>query len=272
MSQAVWKALVAYDGTYYHGFQRQKGLPSIQGQLEESLSTILGEKIKIAGASRTDAGAHAISQVISFSQTKSISAEDLVNGVNALLPRDIVLLKAKLAEADFHARHRALWRRYRYYILNQPQASPFFWRYSFQISQPLDVELMNEKAQVLVGEHDFAAFTTSEEKRSSIRQVYEISCWKCAEWVIVEVRANSFLHNMIRNIVASLIEIGRGDTEISLSDLLHQRKQLKLAPAPPQGLFLEEVGYSKESLASSAGFIGGAFHLYPSFFFLFSRP
>ncbi len=272
MSEAIWKAVVAYDGTNYHGFQRQKELPSIQGQLEEALSTILSEEIKIVGASRTDAGAHAIAQVISFPQTKSLFAEDLVYRLNAVLPRDIIVLKAELAEADFHARYRALWRRYRYYILNQLQASPFFWRYSFHVSHPLNVELMNEKAQVLVGEHDFTAFTTTEEKRSPVRQVYEISCWKCEHWVIVEVRANSFLHNMIRNIVASLIEIGKGNEEINLSDILLQRKQLKLAPAPPQGLFLEEVGYSRERLASPTGLVGGAVHFYPSFFFLFSRP
>jgi tRNA pseudouridine38-40 synthase len=272
MSQATWRAVVAYDGTNYHGFQRQKQLPSIQGQLEKSLGIILNEEVRIAGASRTDAGAHAIGQVISFHQTKSISAQDLVHRANAVLPKDIVFLKAELVEADFHARRRALWRRYRYYILNQPQASPFFWRYSLHVPQPLNVELMAKEAQVLVGKHDFTAFTTSEEKRSPIRQIYEISCWRCDDWVVIEVRANSFLHNMIRNIVASLIEIGKGNAEISLSEILHRKEQLKFAPVSSQGLFLEEVGYSVERLASSARLIGRAVHLYPSFFFLFSRP
>lgn len=240
------RLVVQYDGTQYAGFQSQPDRPTVQGQLQAALSRLLGQRTRIAGASRTDAGVHALGQVVSFTTENVIPMERLVNALNALLPSDIVCAAADEVPDDFHSQFAARRKQYSYRILNRALPSPFLGRYAWHVRQPLDVGAMLEAGQHLVGEHDFAAFCAAHgSAKTSVREVYALDV--CREGDVVEmlVAGNGFLYMMVRIIAGTLVEVGQGKLPPArMAEILVSRDRTQAGrTAPPHGLTLVRVDY-----------------------------
>lgn len=266
--------LVAYDGTQYHGFQRQrKGLVTIQELIENALALLFEPPVRVKGAGRTDAGVHAWGQVVSFhGRGSAIPAERLPWAVNAHLPPDVVVQRAWEVPRDFDARKSATGKVYRYYIWNQAQPWPMFRRYAWHVPRPLDWEAMKRAAALLVGQHDFASFRDlgSSAKRTvrtiralrvcSPADLYGEYCTPaaatttpaaCALWSVpagagfIEVEADGFLYRMVRIIAGTLVEVGLGRRSVdsvAAALALGDRASAGVT-APPQGLVLVAVFY-----------------------------
>ncbi|MCX6343675.1 MAG: tRNA pseudouridine(38-40) synthase TruA [Armatimonadetes bacterium] len=240
------KVVVEYDGADYFGFQYQPGAPTIQGELERVLEKIVKERITIYGAGRTDTGVHAAGQVFNFRTDCGIPIDRVCIAMNTLLPRGIAAVEACEVENDFHARHSARSRLYRYDILNRDTRSALTGRYCWHVRRPLDVESMDRSAQCLLGEHDFSAFEgAGSETRNKVRNMMFVDVKRCGEQVIIELRANAFLRSMVRNIVGTLVEVGLGKRPASqVEEILRSRDRCAAGKiAPPQGLCLVEVEY-----------------------------
>ena len=239
--------IMEYNGTNYHGFQLQANLPTIQGETEEALWKLTGERRRIMTASRTDAGVHAREQVASFRTESSLSPQTFVNGLNHYLPRDIAVKAAHRVDNSFNVRRDALSREYSYYILNRPTRSPIWEGLAYLVSARLDTTAMNQACQALIGEHDFASFVTCMEARikSTVRCVYRAEIEKDGELAIFNVLANSFLPHQIRNKVGALIRVGLDKMTINEFNNLVEAKQPGMAKptAPACGLYLTQVNY-----------------------------
>jgi tRNA pseudouridine38-40 synthase len=238
--------VVQYDGTDYCGFQRQPGLPTIQSELEGALSALLGEETQITGAGRTDAGVHAIGQTLTFESRSPIPVERIVPALNSLLPGDIGAVEARVVPEQFHPRYDAVGKLYVYRILNRRLPSPFIGRYAWHLVWDLDVERMREAAGLLVGEHDFKAFSSSGGSvDSTVRELRRLDVEAQGELIEIRAEAGGFLYMMARRIVGTLTDAGRG--LISLEDVDEilrslDRTRVKTV-APPQGLSLIKVTY-----------------------------
>jgi tRNA pseudouridine38-40 synthase len=240
---------LAYDGTDFHGWQVQPGLPTVQGVLERIAGGIEGRPVHVAGSGRTDAGVHALAQVAAFDLENPIPLENLRKAVNRLLPPSIRVLAAQEAPADFHPRHHAVAKTYEYRIFRGEICSPFDWPYAHHHPYPLDEDRMSALAPLLEGEHDFSAFAASDDRdaegRSKVRTIYSsrISC--APGWMCYRVRGSGFLKHMVRNIAGTLIEAGRGNVdEARLRAWLQNRAKGAAGPtAPAKGLFLIGVEY-----------------------------
>jgi tRNA pseudouridine38-40 synthase len=247
---------IEYLGTNYHGWQKQPNVNSIQAELERALSKIAQEEIKIICAGRTDAGVHAYNQYASFSTNSSRSILAWSSGVNAFLPDDIRVKWAKiLTDENFNARHSALSRSYRYIILNSISKSAIYNKHTTWVGYVLDEKLMHDSAQVLLGTHDFTSFRGPDcQSLSPVRTVLEINIQRSNEWIYIDITANAFLHNMVRNIVGSLIEIGRlkRDKQWLVDTLLacDRTRAAATATAPACGLYLNNVVYDLFELIS----------------------
>ena len=240
------KLTIEYDGTNYSGWQLQSGQDSIQARLEAALERIFSMPVRVRGSGRTDAGVHARGQVAAFTLPRAFDTAELHRAMNAILPEDIVLLKAEIAGDDFDPRRHATSRVYEYRVLNAPVRSAFEHRYSWLIREPLDVDRMNEAARAFLGEHDFAAFRTlGTQVRSTVRRVLVSEWRRDGAHLIYRVEATSFLRHMVRTMVATMVEIGRGKFTPDLVGELLECRQRAMAPAaaPAQGLFLIEVRY-----------------------------
>lgn len=258
-----FKLIIAYDGTDYRGWQIQPGQPTIQGVLTDVLQRITQEAITLYGAGRTDAGVHALGQVASFKTGSELRADDFQRALNALLPPAIRVCAAEEAGPDFHARWQARAKTYRYRIYRGRVVPPFRWRYVLHDPWPLDFAAMAEAARYFQGDHDFTSFaasTGSEEddrNRMTERSVYgsdlvrvpaaanaELAAAGGEEWVYV-VRGKSFLRHMVRKIVGTLLEVGRGRlAPVEIDRLFALRDRCCSGPtAPPQGLCLHSVEY-----------------------------
>lgn len=201
-----------YDGTDFLGWQRQRHGPSVQSTLERALSYVADAPIEVVCAGRTDAGVHARCQVVHFDTNAERSPRAWALGVSSRLPDSVCVLWAQPVSEDFHARFSARARRYRYMILNRSMRPALDVRYVAWERLPLDATAMHQAAQILLGEHDFNAFrTVACQAKSPVRTVHEITIRREHEHVIVEIQANAFLHHMVRNIVGSLLLIGRGE-------------------------------------------------------------
>ena len=254
-----YRAVVAYDGTRYQGWQAQRSGPTIQQTIESALATVLREPIRIAAAGRTDAGVHARGQVIVFDAVSLLGTEcdaddprsssplaRTLRSVNAVLPEDIVLRSLAPADPDFDPRHDAIQRAYLYRIWNAEVRSPFELHRAWHVREDLDAGAMAEAASLLVGEHDFASFQGADDvPRSGVRRVSRSEVARDGGLVSYAIEANSFARHMVRNIVGQLVAIGRGRARVAaLAELLAARdRRLAPAPAPPQGLCLEWVRY-----------------------------
>ena len=236
-----------YDGSRYHGWQTQPGCLSLQVTLEEALSKIAcDKKIKVVAAGRTDAGVHALSQVVHFETSIIRPQTAWVRGVNALLPPDMSVLWACGVDNQFHARHSALERYYVYYLLNRPSRPGLNQHKVGWFHEPLNIENMQEAACHLLGEHDFSTFRTAEcQAKNPIRNLSILTITRQEDLIKFEFRANGFLHHMVRNIVGSLVYVGAGRNRPNWIETLLLSRDRKLA-APtfsPHGLYLAEVKY-----------------------------
>lgn len=240
------RALVEYDGADYHGFQILTDRPSVQGALEQVLQRLTGQPTRIRYAGRTDAGVHAEGQVIAADLLWRHSLADLERAWNALLPADIAVRQvARVSDASFHPRFSARSRVYRYTVWTAPWRSPLHERYTHHEPRPLDVERMNQAAALLVGLHDFASFGQPTQGDSTVRQVMRAD-WQRTGWTLhFEIEANAFLKRMVRTIVGTLLETGKGQRSVeSVGEVLAaQNRALAAPPAPACGLCLVEVKY-----------------------------
>lgn len=240
------RALVEYDGADYHGFQILTDRPSVQGALEQVLQRLTGQPTRIRYAGRTDAGVHAEGQVIAADLLWRHSLADLERAWNALLPADIAVRQvAAVVDASFHPRFSARSRVYRYTVWTAPWRSPLHERYTHHEPRPLDVERMNQAAALLVGLHDFASFGQPTQGDSTVRQVMRAD-WQRTGWTLhFEIEANAFLKRMVRTIVGTLLETGKGQRSVeSVGEVLAaQNRALAAPPAPACGLCLVEVKY-----------------------------
>jgi tRNA pseudouridine38-40 synthase len=252
---------LAYDGSAYAGWQVQEGQRTVQGVLEAALSRITGQPVRAVASGRTDAGVHALGQVVSFRTESRLSAEVFRRALNAHLPEDLAVLEAADAPPTFHALRDAVRKRYRYLIHDGPVRDVFrrnyCWHYPYG---RLDAQAMRRAAEVLRGTHDFASFQTSgAPRRTSLRTISDLDVRRGeGDWcdtIRIEVEADGFLYNMVRTIVGSLAEIGRGARgESWLAEVLAAADRRVAGPtAPPEGLFLVKVEYpaSCESPTSS---------------------
>ncbi|MFH1077399.1 MAG: tRNA pseudouridine(38-40) synthase TruA [Pseudomonadota bacterium] len=241
------KLTIEYDGTNYHGWQRQKKVPTIQEKIEFAILRMTRQSVSLIGSGRTDAGVHALGQVANFVVDTTLNTEILKNGLNSLLPSDIVIRKVEEADISFHARYNCKEKCYQYHILNHELSSAIMRHFVWHIRLPLDIEKMNEAARSLLGEHDFSAFEGSgSERKSPIRKITGIEFNRSTEErLVISIFASGFLRHMARNIVGTLVSVGKG--LISIDDFGHilpsKNRQNAGATAPAHGLFLWRVWY-----------------------------
>jgi tRNA pseudouridine38-40 synthase len=244
---------IEYDGSNYHGWQRQENLNTIQGTLENALSQIAAEPIKVVCAGRTDVGVHALCQIVHF-ETNALRADSAwLFGGNDCLPSDIRIIWVKEAEPEFHARFSAIARHYRYYIYNNCVASAIWHKkVAFFPRKKLNVKAMQKAAKCLIGEHDFSAFRDSAcQSLTPMRNVMKVKVLqskKYAKIITIDVVANAFLQHMVRNIVGTLIMVGEGKKPVKwVKEVLRSRKRvLAGATADAAGLYLVDVVYQKK--------------------------
>jgi len=275
----TWKLTLAYDGTDFQGWQVQPGLPTIQGELQAALSRITGESPLPQGSGRTDAGVHALAQVASFVLRAPIPADNLLRALNRTLPPAIRVLDARTVRSTFHARHSAIAKTYEYRIFPGGNPPPFLARYVYACHWPLDIAALQVAAQHFVGEHDFASFAATDPDRaqrnlapesaalavdnpsiavaeSTLKTIFS-SDWESrstesGHLLIYRVRGSGFLHHMVRNLVGTMLDAGRGHLALEeIPRILAARSRSVAGPtAPARGLFLHSVEYPPVSLQS----------------------
>ncbi len=239
--------VLEYDGTDYHGWQLQNGPPTIQGALLDAIEKVLNVRPVVYASGRTDSGVHALGQVVNFSVESRLQPDELQRALNMTLPRDIVVKRAFLVPDDFHAQFSVTAKTYKYVILNRPVSSPLLRRYAWHIKFPLDVKVMREGANFLVGKHDFRAFWGGDANslRDPVRTIESLIISQEGEMIELRVKADGFLRYMVRTITGTLVEVGKKKLDPSkIKEILHSRDRKEAGPtAPPIGLFLVEVLY-----------------------------
>ncbi|MBN2578432.1 MAG: tRNA pseudouridine(38-40) synthase TruA [Pirellulales bacterium] len=267
----TFRLTVAYDGTNYFGWQAQTKRPTVQAALEDAVEQVTGQKIRLLSSGRTDAGVHALGQVVRLRVETRLGPEELLGALNAVLPPDVAVRDVRAADEAFHPIRHALRKRYRYLILNGPVRDVLLRHYCWHYNKGLlDAEAMHRAAQSLRGKHDFSSFETAgAPRKSSVRTISDIFVRRMNEgraggqggmfgelflasspddWIIFEVEADGFLYNMVRAIVGTLVEVGRGARpEGWIAEVLDSQNRRNAGPnAPPQGLFLVRVEYPGE--------------------------
>jgi len=272
-SLQTWKLTVAYDGTGFSGWQVQPGEKTVQGELQAALGRVTGESPLPQGSGRTDAGVHALGQVASFELAAAIPADNLQRALNRTLPAAIRVVEAKRVRSGFHARHSAVAKSYEYRVCQDPICPPFLARYVHACTWPMNLEALQESARQFLGEHDFLSFAATDPDlttrgggggeqvdgvdaslpgKGTARRIFS-SVWNRMEseagrLLIYRVRGNGFLHHMVRNMVGTMLDVGRGRTASSeIPAILAARAREAAGPtAPAQGLFLRFVEYPNE--------------------------
>jgi tRNA pseudouridine38-40 synthase len=242
-----FKLILSYDGTDFSGWQRQPDRRTVQQVLEEAIGRLTGDEATTNASGRTDAGVHALGQVVHFYTASRHPPGVFVKALNALLPRDVRVLEAQEMPQSFHATLDAKAKLYRYVIDNGPIADPFQIRYSWHVYQPLDTAAMNRAGVPLKGRHDFHSFETHWPNRtSSVRTILHIAVSRMGRFVWVDVEADGFLYNMVRAITGTLVLVGAGRRpENWVAQVLAAEDRVEAGPTvPPQGLFLVRVRYS----------------------------
>jgi tRNA pseudouridine38-40 synthase len=246
----TFKLTLSYDGSDYHGWQTQPGRVTLQETLEQALARITGETIRVFASGRTDAGVHALGQVVSFTSATHLEPDVLERALNGELPNDMAVVSAEHAPDGFHATHDAVRKLYRYTLDDGPVRDVFARRYVWHERAPLDAQAMHRAAQGLVGTHDFSSFESQGSKReSSVRTVFAIRVERTPAAgrtrITVEVEGDGFLYNMVRAIVGTLVEVGRGARDESWPAEVLTARDRRVAgrTAPPQGLCLVRVDY-----------------------------
>jgi tRNA pseudouridine38-40 synthase len=237
---------LCYDGTDFHGWQRQPRLRTVQQTLEVVLEQLTGAPSTTTASGRTDAGVHALGQVVHFLTDSQHSCETFVRALNALLPHDVRVLLAREMPQAFHATLDARSKRYRYVIDNGSICSPFQLRYSWRVRRPLDAAVMNRAGECLLGRHDFRSFESDwPNRQSSVRTILDLVVDRTGDFVAIEVEADGFLYNMVRSIAGTLVMVGTGKRPLSwVHEVLAAENRTAAGPtAPPQGLFLVKARY-----------------------------
>jgi tRNA pseudouridine38-40 synthase len=246
------KLIIAYDGTGFHGWQRQPNLPTVQALIEEAVRRIIGESVTLNGSGRTDAGVHASGQVANFATACRIPCSNLKAALNHSLPPAVRVRQVCEAPEDFHARYSVRAKTYRYRIFLGDVCPPFLWRFVHQVKDPLDVRKMSRAVAAVEGEHDFSSFAAADgagepENASKVRKIFGAEIrWKPRPRLLTfEIRGNGFLHHMVRNLAGTLIEIGSGKrAQDDLPRILAARDRRLAGPtAPASGLCLVRVEY-----------------------------
>ena len=244
------KLTITYDGRGYAGWQVQPQKPTVQGVLEAAWQAITQETVRVTVAGRTDAGVHALGQVVAVGTTSKLSNKELARGLNAKLPDDVAVLAIDDAPDQFHATHDAISKLYRYQIHNSRTPTVFDRHFTWHVPQPLDTEAMHRAGQALVGQHDFSSFETSGSPRpDAVRTLFRLDVTRGSaalrERVAIEVEGDGFLYNMVRSIVGTLVPIGQGNRPLEwATEVLAARDRRHAGQTvPPHGLFLVQVRY-----------------------------
>ena len=242
-----FRLLIAYDGTHYQGWQRQKDCPTIQGVIEEVLTRITQQAVSLVGAGRTDAGVHAWGQVANFRTTSEMTIAKMEAALHALLPKDILIRRVQEAEPAFHARYSSRAKIYDYFICNYSRMTPFFRPYVWFLQDPFDTSLIKAGLSLLIGEKDFSSFQTQgSEVSNPIRTIYQADLLSLP-WggFKLRLKADGFLRHMVRNMVGTLIRVGSGRISIEeFEEIIHSKDRSKAGEmAPAHGLFLRKVIY-----------------------------
>lgn len=246
------KVTLAYDGTDFSGWQVQPEVPTIQGTLASAIGRVTGEKVLPQASGRTDAGVHALAQVVTFVTESSVPTENFQKALNDLLPASVRVLLVEEAAADFHARHSAKAKTYRYRIDRAAICSPFLARYVWHYPYPLVEEAMARAAELVVGEHDFTSFAAVDPERaredepvSNVRRIFSSSWERSDDEFVYTVRGSGFLHHMVRNLVGTFVLVGKGTlTPQDMARILEAKNRSRAGPtAPATGLYLVNVEY-----------------------------
>ncbi len=242
-----YKMVIAYDGGRYKGWQRLgDGENSIQGKIEMVLSKLFEVDIQIIGSGRTDAGVHARGQVANFEHKKNLDCAVRLKEINHYLPEDISILSLEKVAEDFHSRYKAETKTYRYYILQNAIHDPFVRKYSLHVPEFLDLEAMEIAAEAIIGEHDFTTFTNAKSKKKTmVRRLDRVEIFPEDDYLVIEMEGNGFLHNMVRRLVGTLIQIGMNDIKPKMmAKYLEAKDRQKVTyVAESKGLFLQSVKY-----------------------------
>lgn len=239
-----YKAIVMYDGTMFHGFQIQEELRTVQLEIEKVLKIITKKETKIYPAGRTDTGVHAIGQVFHFDYEVEMKEWQIKNAINSRLPKDIYVKNINIVNDDFHARYQAVKKTYQY-IINLNEFNPLDKNYCYYYKYKLDINKMIEASKVFIGEHDFKSFTKNHKIENTVRTIYDINFEIENNIIKINFIGNGFLHNMVRIIVAMLLEVGNNRLTIDALRQVMDNKNRKYAPklAPANGLYLVSVEY-----------------------------
>jgi len=251
------RIFIAYDGTNYLGWQIQPKGPTVQEIIQDVLSKILGHKVKLKSAGRTDTGVHALYQVAHFLTTSDRPLEIIFRAVNAMLPKDIVVWKLEEVDLKFHSQREALRKTYVYYIYNYPIRNPLVRLYSWWVPEKLNLSAMKACLPLIIGEKDFASFRKSgTDIKTTIRTIYDVKFKRVPgkkHMIAFEITGRGFMRYMVRNLVGALVEVGRGNLTIEDFQKILEAKDRSFAPppAPPQGLFLKKIEYPKIKIIDS---------------------
>ena len=251
------KLTVQYDGSLYHGWQFQPSGMTIQGMLQDCIYQVSGERVQVVGAGRTDAGVHAMEQIAAFDVHSSMDISVIKRALNALLPPDVRVMNIEEVTADFHPRYGAKGKCYVYLIANMRDVPVFVRGYAWKVKEPLDLEAMRTASAHLLGRHDFSSFRAAGcASRHPLRTIHEIGIERLCEapficgglrgeFVRITVEADAFLRHMVRTIVGTLVEVGKGKLQPEMVREILEKKERRLAgpTAPPQGLFLKKIFY-----------------------------
>lgn len=245
---------VAYDGTAYHGWQVQPNGVTIEEKLNQALHDLTGEEIYVIGASRTDAGVHAMGNLAVFDTDSRIIAEKFAPALNSRLPEDIRIMKSEEVASDFHPRHCNSKKTYEYRIFLGKYENPIGRNYAHFVYVPLDMDRMNQAAEYLVGEHDFKSFCTAgAQVKTTVRTIYQAEWKKEGDYLTFTIQGNGFLFNMVRIIVGTLLEVGRGVMEpCEMKEIIAACDRQKAGPtAPARGLMLKQYEIEEISCKNS---------------------
>ena len=251
------KIILQYDGTDYSGWQVQKKERTIQQIIEDAIYTVTGERLRITGAARTDAGVHAFAQIAAFKTQSNLEPQVFLRAINANIPHDIRVINAEECSEDFHPRYSAKNKTYSYRISHKGAYAVFLRRYSWQVPYQLNCDLMREAVEYLIGKHDFSCFRASGcSSKNPVRTIFKIEIVEDSfvdfmnfkfnvPLIKISIQADAFLRHMVRNIVGTLVEIGRGKQPVSYAKEVLGLKDRRFSgpTAPAQGLFLEEIIY-----------------------------
>ncbi len=237
---------IEYDGTGFLGWQSQSGGGTVQDEIERAILEVTGEKIRIDGSGRTDAGVHALGQVATFDSDSTIPPDNFAAALNRELPDTITVLESRAVDGEFHARYSAKGKTYRYVIVNRPARASLDRDRAAYMRGPLDADAMSDAAGAFVGEHDFRAFACeTEADKDCVRTITRCDVARHGDRITIEVEGSGFLRKMVRTIVGTLIEAGRGKMSPGDVAAVIESRDRKIAgrTAPPQGLYLVEVKY-----------------------------